>query len=257
MPFRKLLPEIFDSADPLIFMGKASQAALGETITILVWNVYKTRKSGWFDDFIKLIRNKDLVLLQESVLNNSDNSIFENTIRFEWIMACSHKYRISQIITGLKTGCVAKSSDQEFLHSPNKEPILNTSKLMLATTYHLENSHEKLLVMNVHAINFVTLKIYANHIDQILSVIQQHSGPIILAGDFNCWNAARREFLFERIKNEGLITVTLDRESRWQHLKQHLDYIFYRDLNLNNAETLSLINSSDHYPIVAEFEVKC
>jgi endonuclease/exonuclease/phosphatase (EEP) superfamily protein YafD len=257
MPFRKLLPEIFDSANPLIFMGKASQAALGETIILLVWNVYKTRKKGWYDDFLKLSRNKDLILLQESVLNNHDNSIFQNANRFEWIMACSHKYRISQVITGLKTGCVAKARGQEFLHSPDKEPILNTSKLMLATIYRLENSHKQLLVLNVHAINFVTLNKYANHINQILSVIQHHSGPIILAGDFNCWSAARLEFLFERIKNEGLTAVALDRKTRWHHLNRHLDHIFFRDLHLNNAKTLSFIKSSDHYPIVAEFEVKC
>ncbi len=255
MPFRKLLPEIFDSADPLIFMGKASQAALGETITLLVWNVYKTRKSGWYDDFLKLIRNKDLILLQESVLNNHDNSIFEKTNRLEWVMACSHKYRLSQVITGLKTGCVAKSCAQEFLHSPDKEPILNTSKLMLATRYHLQNSLNQLLVLNVHAINFVTLKKYSCHINQILSVVQQHSGPIILAGDFNCWNAARLEFLFELIKNEGLTTVALDRETRWHHLNRHLDYIFYRDLHLIQAETLSSIYTSDHYPIMAEFKI--
>jgi endonuclease/exonuclease/phosphatase (EEP) superfamily protein YafD len=255
MPFRKLFPELFDSATPLVVMGQASQDALGETITLLVWNVYKTRKSGWHDDFLNLIRNKDLILLQESVLNNIDNSIFENSNRLEWIMACSHKYRISQVITGLKTGSVAKSSGQEFLHSPDKEPLLNTSKLMLATRYHLESCVKQLLVLNVHAINFVSLNKYTRHIDQILSIIQHHSGAIILAGDFNCWNAARREFLFERIKNEGLITVALDRETRWQHLNHHLDYIFYRDLHLNNAETLPFIDSSDHYPIIAEFKL--
>jgi len=189
------------------------------------------------------------------VLNNHDNSIFEKANQFEWIMACSHKYRRSQIITGLKTGSVAKSCSQEFLHSPDKEPILNTSKLMLATTYRLENSLKQLLVLNVHAINFVTLKKYSGHINQIISVAQQHSGPIILAGNFNCWNAARLEFLFERIKNEGLTAVALDRETRWHHLNRHLDYIFYRDLHLINAETLSFIKSSDHYPIMAEFKV--
>jgi endonuclease/exonuclease/phosphatase (EEP) superfamily protein YafD len=255
MPFRKLLSEIFDSARPLVFMGQANQAALGANINVLVWNVYKARKVGWIDDFLNLISNKDLILLQESVLNSLDNSIFEQASRLEWIMACSHRYRLSQLITGLKTGCVAKSSVQELLHSPDKEPLLNTSKLMLATTYHLENSLKQLLVLNVHAINFVTLKKYKRHINQILSVIQQHSGPVILAGDFNCWNAARHNFLFERIKDEGLTSVELDREPRWQHLNSHLDHIFYRDLQLIKAQTLSFINSSDHYPIVAEFRV--
>jgi len=255
MPFRKFLIEIFDSSNPLVFMGNASQAALGETITLLVWNVYKTRKRSWHDDFLNLSRDKDLILLQESVLNRLDNSIFENSNQFQWIMACSHRYRLSQVITGLKTGCVAKSSAQEFHHSPDKEPILDTSKLVLATTYHLANSLKLLLVLNVHAINFVTLEKYTRHINQILSVIHHHSGPIILAGDFNCWNAARLEFLFGRIKKEGLITVTLNRETRWNHLNRHLDHIFYRGLHLINAETLSFIKSSDHYPILAEFKV--
>ncbi|MFA5985087.1 MAG: endonuclease/exonuclease/phosphatase family protein [Methylococcaceae bacterium] len=255
MVFRKLFPEIYDSTNPLVFMGRAKQSALSESITLLVWNVYKTRKSGWYSDFLNLVNKTDLVLLQESVLNNLDNSKFEKTDRFEWIMACSHKYRLSQVITGLKTGCVAQSNAQILLHSPDKEPILNTSKLMLATRYPLESSLKQLLVLNVHAINFVTLKKYASHINQILSVIHHHTGPIILAGDFNCWNDARIKLLFERIKNAGLTTVTLDRKTRWHQLNHHLDYIFYRDLQLKNAQTLSSIHSSDHFPIMAEFVV--
>jgi endonuclease/exonuclease/phosphatase (EEP) superfamily protein YafD len=253
MPYRKIFPEVYDSSNPLVFMGQPIQPALDKTISILVWNVYKTRKNGWQYDFLKLIPNRDLVLLQESVINNHDNSIFEKSRRFEWIMACSHKYRGSQIITGLATGSIAKSSAQEFLHSPDREPFLKTSKLVLATKFHLENSYKTLLVLNVHAINFVGLKKYSRHINQILSLTQTHTGPIILAGDFNCWSNARLELLFECIKNEGLIEVALDRETHWHHLNHHLDHIFYRDLHLIKAETLSNINSSDHYPILAEF----
>ncbi len=253
MLFRKIFPEVYDSSNPLVYMGQASQPTLGKTISILVWNIYKAKKSGWRDDFLKLIPKKDLILLQESVINKHDNSIFEKSRRFEWIMACSHKYRGSQIITGLKTGSIAKSSVHECLYSPDREPLLNTSKLVLATKFNLESSLKTLLVLNVHAINFVRIKKYSSHINQILSLIQQHSGPIILAGDFNCWSNARFEFLFESIKNVGLTPVAFDRETFWHHLNNHLDHIFYRDLDLIKAETLSDINSSDHYPIIAEF----
>jgi endonuclease/exonuclease/phosphatase (EEP) superfamily protein YafD len=254
MPFKRLLPEVFGAADPLVLMGKAGERALGGTISVLVWNIYKAKKSGWRNDFLKLIKNRDLVLLQESVFNTPHDGIFEKSRYFEWVMARSHEYRRNRIVTGLKTGAVAPSIAQEFLRSPDQEPFLKTPKLVLATKYPLKDSQKALLVLNVHAINFVSFKKYARYIDQVLPVMRQHSGPIILAGDFNCWNAARSEFLFRWMKDEGLAAAEPDRKARWRHLNRHLDHIFYRDLQLTKAETLSDIDSSDHYPIAAEFK---
>lgn len=256
MPYRKLLTQVYDANDPLIFMGKASQTVIGESLSILVWNSYKAKRIGWRADFLSLISDKDLVILQESVLTADDNGIFEKSRRFEWIMARSHQYLRSQMITGLKTGAVAAASAQQWLYSPDQEPLLHTSKLLLATTYPLQNSVETLLVVNVHAINFVKLKKYTRHIQQILAVIRPHLGPIILAGDFNCWNAGRFELLIASISEAGLIAAPLERENRWQHLNRHLDHIFYRGLDLISAETLSDIHSSDHFPLVAEFKLQ-
>jgi endonuclease/exonuclease/phosphatase (EEP) superfamily protein YafD len=255
MRFIKFFTENFNSEKPLVFMGSAGQAMLDKKITILVWNVYKSRKTGWYSDFFKLIQNVDLILLQESVLKNDANDFFKENNQLEWIMASSHQYYISQIITGLKTGCVAKASSPIFFQSPDKEPILQTAKLLLATKYSLTNSLKQLLVVNVHAINFVSLKKYTRHIHQILSVVQQHSGPVILAGDFNCWSAARHNLLFSVVKKEGLTAVTLERRPRWIHFNRHLDFIFYRELELVKADALCHIKSSDHYPLLAEFQV--
>ena len=101
MPYRKIFPEVYDSSNPLVFMGQASRPALGETLSILVWNIYKARKSGWQDDFLKLIRNKDLVLLQESVLNNHDNSIFEKIAlhKVPFLKSCLTKGNRSKTLT--------------------------------------------------------------------------------------------------------------------------------------------------------------
>jgi hypothetical protein len=51
-------------------MWRASKKMLGPDINILLWNVFKCRKKGWREDFINLMHNKDLVLLQEAILNS-------------------------------------------------------------------------------------------------------------------------------------------------------------------------------------------
>ncbi len=256
MPFKKIRPKSYHADSPLLVMGTASHRELGEKFSILVWNIYKAKKPGWKENFQQLVADKDLVLLQESVFNTPHNDIFETSIRFEWIMARGHQYHHDQMTTGLKTGAVASPVTQKYIHSMDREPLANTVKLALSTEYRLKNSDQILLVINVHAINFVSIRKYKRYINQTMSLIQHHVGSVIVAGDFNCWNRARAEFLFDSMKNEGLNAAISERKPLWRHLNRHIDHIFYRDLQLIKTESLSNINSSDHYPLMAEFSTK-
>lgn len=253
MPYR-FLPEPLSSDATLHTVGTARQACFttGNSLKILVWNIYKARNRKWQADFIRLTEDKDLILLQESVFNTKHDSLFQSPDKIEWVMAQSYKNVKSGMVTGVKTGACTFSSERRFFNSPDREPLFNTSKMLLATTYQVEGGLP-LLVINIHAINFVSFQKYGRQTAQIIEAVEGHEGPVILAGDFNTWSISRLKQLYEITDRIGLRAVPLLKKTRWSHLNQVLDHIFYKDLTLKSAELRHDIQTSDHYPITAEF----
>jgi endonuclease/exonuclease/phosphatase (EEP) superfamily protein YafD len=249
-----IFQKMYDHDEILKIMGGARTAVLSGDINVLVWNIFKGRKKGWKDDLLRLIQDKNLILLQEAITNSDHDWIFKREQSFEWVMARSYQNLITKKITGVKTGAITSSERQMFFSSPDTELFSNTPKMLLATTYPL-SSGEQLLVLNMHTVNFVTLKKYSRQLNQIADAIGHHTGPIILGGDFNTWNGGRLAHFLEMMGAAGLQEVKFTRTGRWQHFNQHLDHIFYRGLTLKNAHILSDILTSDHYPLTAEFSV--
>jgi len=250
-------PESFTSDDELMVLGSAQKRCLGPVIRCLIWNIYKARRRSWSDDFKYLIADRDLVLLQEAVLGAPSDLIFTDSMRFQWNMARSFKDPVSGVEHGVKTGAVASASSAHFYLSQYSEPLSQTQKLLLACEYCLGDSDEeeqRLLVLNMHAINFVSVHKYVAQLDQLEWVLEAHSGPILLAGDFNTWSAQRLSRFLAVSQGAGLQEAVIERRSRLAHLNCHLDHVFYRGLTLRSVESLSHIKSSDHYPITATFE---
>jgi len=244
----------FNPENSLRILGRAQTAALGEEIRLLVWNIQKARRRNWYNDFIDLCHGRHLVILQEAVTNSEHDAWFENSYTFEWVMARSFRNRHTGIETGVKTGATAGSINPESIFSPHTEPVVKTSKLVLSTRYRLKGSEELLLVLNVHAVNFVTLKKYLSQLDQLREELAGHKGPVILAGDFNTWRPKRYRLFEEVAGAAGLCEAAMQRNRRLQHLNQHLDHVYYRDLSLVEIRSLTQINSSDHFPISVVFE---
>jgi endonuclease/exonuclease/phosphatase (EEP) superfamily protein YafD len=74
----------------------------------------------------------------------------------------------------------------------NPEPELTAPKLSLITEYPLPNG-DRLLAVNVHLLTFErqgTMKL-RSRLDEIKSIMIEHSGPIIVGADFNTWNERR------------------------------------------------------------------
>ena len=251
----KIFPQFYASPNVLRIMGRPCRPAFRDTIKILVWNMYKGKRAGWAEDFRVLAEGKDLVMLQEAVTNTRYDSIFTESENFEWVMAVAHGNTKTKMETGVKTGAMVKSSVQRFMASPDVEPILKTSKMLLATTYPVEGSEYPLLAVNMHAINFVSYDKFNRQVAQVMIAMEEHAGPVILAGDFNTWNGLRYKGLLEMTEKMGLSPVDLTRKANMRHMNQHLDHIFYRGLKLVKAEALTSILSSDHAPLVAEFKL--
>ncbi len=252
---RRLLPECFTADDDLREVGEATRESLGPVIRCLVWNVYKARRNNWISDFSSLVADRDLVLLQESILNAPSDAIFEQRDGFQWVMARSFRHRSTAVEHGIKTGSVAATIGQHFYLSPHAEPVSQTQKLLLSTEYALADSAERLLVLNMHAINFVGVQKYVEQLDQLSAAMLPHKGPVIMAGDFNTWNPKRLDHFFKVAADAGLLEAAMQRQSRLAHMNQHLDHVFYRGLTLRSVQSLSHYRSSDHAPIVATFEL--
>ena len=249
-----LLPVRYSADDALQVLGRPRREALGPVIRCLVWNILKARRRWWAEDFGELVADRDLVLLQEAVLRAPSDALFTRSERFEWVMARSFRQPRSGIEHGIKTGCVAPARARGFHLSPHAEPVSNTRKLLLATRYPLAGESATLLVLNMHAINFVTIGKYVGQLEQLRAALAAHAGPVILAGDFNTWSPARLERFVEVAEEAGLREAAMDRSRRLAHLNSHLDHVFYRGLALRGVASLEHVRSSDHAPITATFE---
>jgi len=77
---------------------------------------------------------------------------------------------------------------------------------------------------------------------------------MIVTGDFNTWSKKRIEHLDHSARTIGLEPA---RFTNSHHIKQRfskpLDHLYYRGLELTEAEVIDTGKVSDHNPIVATF----
>ena len=239
----------YRTIESLKIMGSASKKVMGPNIKILLWNVFKCRKKGWQEDFKTLMYGKDLILLQEAILNSPFDIHFNESLQHQWIMARSFRNIKTNIETGVKTGSTVAAKQHFFSASSHSEPITKTKKMLLATVYPLHSIDKSLLVVNSHMINFVSFKKCKAHLDQVFQTLEHHDGPLLLAGDFNTWNGKRLKYFHEIAMSFSLKEVQLMRQPRLNHLFKHLDHLYYRGLAVVDAHVHTNIHSSDHYPI--------
>lgn len=232
----------------LIERGNAEQSELPPKFKMLVWNIQKAEAGErWQKDFQSLAAENDVLLLQEGYLN----SIYENTVdsisNVLWLFATSFIYQGHE--TGVTTGTRIKPFATQWLRSPGREPLVNSPKMSLLTQFNYSDSPQKLLIANIHGINFVANNVFNDQINQVVTALEKHQGPMIFAGDFNTWNDGRMNLLKKKCKQLGLSEVVFKDDTR----KIQLDHIFYRDLTPHQPQILSKINSSDHYPLSITF----
>ncbi|MGB2741294.1 MAG: endonuclease/exonuclease/phosphatase family protein [Cognaticolwellia sp.] len=239
----------YSSVESLKIMGRASKQVLGPDITLLLWNVFKCQKKNWQQDFISLMADKDLILLQEAIVNTPFDSHFKKSLHHQWIMARSFKNIKTNIETGVKTGSNVIAKKHYFSVSKYSEPLSKTKKMVLATLYPLLPIGQSLLVVNTHLINFVSFKKFSVHLDQVFETLADHDGPILLAGDFNTWNGKRLQYFNQLVTAFSLKEVKMTRQPKLTHLFKHLDHIYCRGLTVIDAHVHTDIHSSDHYPI--------
>lgn len=137
------------------------------------------------------------------------------------------------------------------------EPAAKTPKASLITEYALAQSEQTLWVINVHGINFVSIDKFTAQLQQLEQKLPQHSGPLIMAGDFNTWNQTRFTILSQMAQRLQLqqLHFTLQDQAYIRHflLSPPLDHIFYRGVYPHHSQVLRNIFSSDHKPMFVAF----
>jgi len=235
---------------PLSLNDSAVLESLPETFTLLVWNLQKVNFSHFiFRPIEELIDipKPHLLSLQEAATHPMQNRFFN----FPFIMAPNIQTKKNHY------GVITASS---FNIQPYQQCLTRTREMGLAThktaliTHHPLANGQTLIHVNIHAINFVGTRTFKKELNLLWRFITEQSGPMIISGDFNTWNKPRLKHLHEVTEMLNLKAVHFpDSRPIKTLLQQPLDHIFYRELNVKNAQALSVPNISDHNPLIATF----
>jgi endonuclease/exonuclease/phosphatase (EEP) superfamily protein YafD len=192
----------------------------------------------------------DLVLIQEANLEKQPVDAF-NEARF-WSFAPG--YHAQSAWTGVMT--LSKTEPTTHCLLRDREPLLRAPKAISITEFRLAESNETLAVVNVHALNFTFgVSAFARQIAKIESVLADHDGPVILAGDFNTWRSHRVEILQTLSENLKLKELTFEEDHRVKVFGWIVDRIYIRGLIAVEAK-IDIVDSSDHNPMSVTLQRK-
>jgi endonuclease/exonuclease/phosphatase (EEP) superfamily protein YafD len=242
--------------DVIQTLGRSVKNELPRKFKLLDWNIEKALQGEvWANDFSKLQKSYDLILIQEAVSDDIFMKVLKEDTQTYWNYFVAWIRKIERSSSGLAMGSRVKPTSTFFTRTSDVETYINTSKLASYQTYKVQGlKNSELLVVNIHAINFVSTAKFGRHIGQVMEKIDAHTGPVIFVGDMNTWKQPRVDLLMAEAKKRNLVWYDFERPNvKGMHSK--LDHMFVRGLKAN-VKSLTDIISSDHYPISAEFEIQ-
>ncbi len=249
-----------DASEVIVTMGAPAKKVLDPTsIKLLVWNMYKGKNKSWEDDFIFLKADRDILVLQEGLMNENMEKILSNDNDFSYLLATSFVYKKGNKRTGVVTGSSALPIDSYYKKSRDLEWIGLTPKAMLFTEYELRGYKKTLLVVNIHAINSVPWYLLARQLKQVGRKIKKHNGPVVFAGDFNTWTKKKIKYMRKYLSSLGLYEVNFpngDKRMKSSFTKKILDYIWIKGLKYTNSYVWEDIEGADHKAMSVELSVK-
>jgi len=219
-------------------------------ISMVNWNIYKAQRQNWSEDFNALIKEQDLVLLQEATVSPSVTRLIEKQHTY-WNLNTAFHY------DGFEAGVLTASAISPLFSCGLRttEPFIRIPKTALVSLYPIAGSDEKLLVANLHGINFTLgVGVYGEQIRDLVEIVNQHSGPVIIAGDFNTWSEQRMDIVKNMVTQLSMQAVAYKIHNRVRVFGNALDHVFYRGLEVT-SENILQVTSSDHNPIKVTFRL--
>ncbi|MEE4661549.1 MAG: endonuclease/exonuclease/phosphatase family protein [Halieaceae bacterium] len=227
------------SADPHWQDGQA----LAPEFDLLSWNIQKAGSARWAEDLQALAEGVELTLLQEASLQAGIPSLLPE--RLTAVFAPG--FKTNTMNTGVMTlGVAAPTTHCSY---SALEPWLGTPKAASVSTYALSGRDDRLLAVNLHAINFsLGLGSLRRQLQPLIAQLADHEGPALAAGDFNTWSAARQSLVDTLMASQGLSRVEFIEDLRSKPFGRPLDHVYLRGLTAERAEVVA-VESSDHNPI--------
>ncbi len=180
--------------------------AFSATITVVNWNAQKGKNPQIAND-LKLILEQekpDIVFLQEAKADLFEPEQMGGYFAEGW----SYPWPGGKTVGVLTLSRVSPVRIQP-VSTKYREFGVTAPKVSLVTEYPLPNG-ERLLAVNVHLLNFERWSIHkiSHQLKDLKTIMANHSGPIIMAGDFNTWNQKRLQLVKEITRNIQLREVT-------------------------------------------------
>lgn len=225
----------------------------GEEFGVLCWNTQKLTETPEFQRTLAGVLAEFpclFLLLQEAKFSAKDNWLLP-----QWSYAVAPNMQTRRSTYGVLTASQYAFTEAHARLSKKREGLFATHKSYMLS-YHSLAAGGSLLVVNVHAINFVRAQQFSQEIELIKDEILGHTGPLIVAGDFNVWSRQRRLRLLQFCRSVGLRQAIMVDPHHVKTYRQHpLDFIFYRDLSLQEALAIDTSKVSDHNPLYACFKL--
>jgi endonuclease/exonuclease/phosphatase (EEP) superfamily protein YafD len=179
---------------------------LTTSITVVNWNAQKGKNSQFAED-LKLILEQerpDIVFLQEAKADFFEPQQMGGYFAEGW----SYPWPGGKTIGVLTLSRVPPVRIQP-VPTKYREFRVAAPKVSLVTEYPLPNG-ENLLAVNVHLLNFErwSIKKISHQMEDLKTIMANHSGPIIMAGDFNTWNQKRLQLVKKNTRDIKLREVT-------------------------------------------------
>ena len=216
---------------------------LSGSLEVLSWNIQKASNAGWAEDLVSFSQDVDLAFIQEASLQADIPSV----IPAELHSVFAAGYSTANLETGVMT--LSNGSPSSNCNLTSMEPWLRTPKATSITEYPLQGREDRLLAINLHAVNFdLSLQSLQLQLGALAEVLANHAGPVILAGDLNTWSDPRQSVVDDFMHEHGLGSVTFEPDLRTTAFGHALDHIYVRGLLAEFAQVIP-VSTSDHNPL--------
>lgn len=221
-----------------------------EGFSVLSWNSHKGSQPGWEDDLAIRGQAADFVLLQEAALDAELKALLKK-FASEWLLAVA--FQLGEDDIGILSAGRVPAHFSCALREP--EPLIKIPKVILASTYPINGTDRELLIINVHLVNFsIGSEAVQKQAEALKAIVDQHSGPVIIAGDFNTWSEERQSLIREKMAEIGLAAVEFDPDNRVEFFSNVVDGLYFRGLEVEKAVS-HIVETSDHNPLEVHFSL--
>ncbi len=232
--------------------GFHKELNLEDSFSLLSWNIRKENLNVNFQLKLQELLEQhsiDFLLFQEYKISKSNQMQLKN-----FNFATAPNIETKNYLYGLVTASKSSIKKRVVNLSKSKEFFLATKKANLITHHHFKDEAE-LIVVNLHAINFVAAKQFMADLDHLQAFLDGLNCAVIVSGDFNNWNKKRFDALLEFERYLGYKKAIIEDAKNVKRLfNKPIDHIFYKNIEFIDAKALDTKKISDHNPIIATFK---